>query len=144
MTSIKANVVACRQCNRLFQTWVDTNICMECRKKEDEKFKVVRTFIRNHKLAGLLEASEACNIPTKKILEWVREERLCFTEESDITIPCMHCGTQILTGKYCNACKTKMVKNLKSAYTSDHAHDENGHTKSKDVNRMHFLNKHKK
>ena len=51
---------------------------------------------------------------TAQIQQWIREERLEFTEDSPIKLPCEKCGTMIRAGKYCEKCKGAMAKNLSS------------------------------
>lgn len=138
-------VDTCKKCHRLFQSYSKSDLCPTCQIEEDKKFKVVRKYIREHDRAGITEVSEACSISSKKILSWVREERLCFSSESEVGIQCLVCGVMILTGKYCTVCKKKMTTDLKSVYVNKEVEDEEStklQTKEKD--KMHFLNKQKK
>ena len=52
-----------------------------------------------------------------KIREWVREERLYFSEGSNTGISCERCGVMIQTGRYCNRCKSEMSNSFRSAIT---------------------------
>ena len=48
----------------------------------------------------------------QQIQQWIREERLMFSEDSPIKIPCENCGTLIQSGKYCDKCKTNLARGL--------------------------------
>ena len=43
------------------------------------------------------------------------EERLAFTDDSPVGIECENCGAMIKTGRFCDACKSKLQNNLMSA-----------------------------
>ena len=50
----------------------------------------------------------------KDKLEWVREERLVFSEDSPLGLECEGCGTIIKTGRFCEKCKRKMETDFQS------------------------------
>ena len=58
---------------------------------------------------------EENDVSVKQIKQWVREERLSFTEESQITLECENCGAKILTGRFCEKCKTVLHNDLSGA-----------------------------
>lgn len=142
MKSHQKHVVACSHCKRLFETILDTALCPTCKELDEKVFKKVRDYVRLKKAAGIYEVSEACDVSTKKILYWVREERLCFHEESEVAVPCLNCGIRIQMGRYCEPCKKKMANNLKSMYVVQNDSDDDK-LQSRAVNKMHYLNKHR-
>lgn len=131
----KSRVIACKQCNTLFTTISDKDICPNCYHEMELLFQKVKKFIRRNGEAGVMEISEATNVPTKQILKWIREERLFFSKDSEIGVPCMHCGVTINTGKYCNPCKKKMSNMLSSAYVTKVDEEDNDVMTQK--NKMH-------
>lgn len=131
----KNRVVVCKQCNRLFNSISGKDICPQCSVILERDFQRVKKYIRRHDQAGVMEVSEACDVPTKYILRWIREERLFFAEDSEFGVPCMHCGVTINTGKYCVPCKKKMVNNLSSAYAINVKDEEEDFMTQK--NKMH-------
>lgn len=143
MKSYQKHVVACSHCKRLFETLLDTQLCPQCKELDEKVFKRVRDYVRQKKAAGIYEVSEACNVSTQKILFWVREERLCFHEESDVAVPCLNCGILIRMGRYCEPCKKKMSNNLKSVYMTQEVSDDDNKLQTRSANKMHYLNKHK-
>lgn len=108
------NVVACKKCRSLFETFKDTDYCPVCTLELNKLFGVVKRYIRENEKAGIHEVSEACHVSPKIIISWIREERLYFTEESEIAIPCLKCGNKISIGKYCDPCRTEMKRTLSS------------------------------
>lgn len=109
-------VVACSKCRCLFNTMIDTDLCPKCTILLEQSYKKVKKYIRSHNLAGVAEVSLECDVPTKQILRWIREERLVFSKESEVGIPCINCGVTIRSGKYCIPCTKKVVNTLSSAY----------------------------
>lgn len=134
------NVVSCSKCNRLFESFSGRQICPTCSIEEDRKFALVRKFIRAHKGAGVFEVSEACEVTTAAIINWVKEERLSFAEESNVVVECEECGTKIRMGRYCKTCKTKMIKNFQSVYKELKSAKVEAREKRSGVG-MHFLNR---
>ncbi len=108
------NVRNCRKCGKLFNYIMGVPICLACREKLEETFQVVKKYIRENKLADIKEVAEACEVEATQIQQWIREERLEFTPDSPVKLPCENCGAMIRSGKYCEKCKKDMVNNLSS------------------------------
>ena len=109
------DVINCKGCGRLFNALTRTRLCPKCQEKLEEKFQEVKTYINDNPGSTIDVVSEACDVPAKQIKQWVREERLYFTEGSNTGISCEHCGVMIQTGRYCNRCKAEMTNNFRSA-----------------------------
>jgi hypothetical protein len=131
-------VKACVRCKGLFETTGEREVCSRCYELIEKQFKVVRRFVREHEMAGIEEVSEKCGIAIKQILEWIREEKLSFSKESKVGIPCLACGISIPIGKYCVSCQTKLSKNLHSVYVKKEE-DIKQPTLVSNGSRMHFL-----
>ncbi len=118
----KMEVTSCRRCRKFFKPYSESVYCPVCQEYVNKTFRRVKTYIRENKHAGIDEISEACAISAKQIIQWVREERLFFTEGSDVRIPCTQCGNPISIGKYCDPCKRKndkSIKDLRSALVTN-------------------------
>lgn len=109
------NVRNCKKCGKLFNYISGLPICQGCREKNEEVFQTVKKYIRENPRADIREVSAECEVETAQIQQWIREERLEFTEDSPIKLPCEKCGALIRAGKYCEKCKGTMAKNLSSA-----------------------------
>lgn len=138
------NIRNCTKCGKIFNYVAGKATCPNCRKRLEELFTITRHFIKKNPKASIAEISEACDVDVKQIMEWIREERLTFTDDSPIGIDCEVCGRSIKTGRYCGICKTEMVSNLNSAYQKEEAPRENPFAREK-VAKMHFMdNKNKR
>ena len=84
------NVRNCRKCGKLFNYISGMPICPACKDLLEEKFQTVKKYIRENRLADIKEVAEACEVEVGQIQQWIREERLEFTEDSPVKIPCEH------------------------------------------------------
>lgn len=106
-------VRTCRGCGKLFNyLGTHTPVCPACMKLIEEKFERVKQYIRDNPGANIQMVADANEVSVKMIKQWVREERLTFTEGSSVGIECEGCGCNILTGRYCQNCKSSLQQNL--------------------------------
>lgn len=134
------NVRNCRKCGKIFNYVMGIPICPRCRDKEEEKFQEVKAYVFDHKGADIMEVSEVCDVDPNQIRQWVREDRLQFTDDSPIRIPCEKCGTMIRSGHYCDKCNAELVNGFKQATHKDIKVQAAPTTrKSSDRDRMRFL-----
>ena len=112
------NVKNCRGCGRIFNYVVGPILCQSCREGMEAKFQEVKEYIRSNPGVGINEVSQACDVPTSQIQQWLREERLEVTENSPIFLSCEACGANIRSGKYCNQCKNYMASGFKQVMNS--------------------------
>ena len=108
------NVRNCRKCGKLFNYISGMPICPACKDKLEEKFQEVKKYIRENRMADIKEVADECEVEVGQIQQWIREERLEFTADSPVKIPCENCGEMIRSGKYCEKCKREMTTNLSS------------------------------
>ncbi len=130
----------CRNCGRLFNVLADERICPSCRQKLENKFQEVKEYLNDHPNASVDEVSMENEVTVKQIRQWIREERLTFSENSLEGIDCEMCGKIIKTGRFCDSCKAKLANNLMSAYDKPKKKEpdkKNGI--NRDGNRMRFL-----
>ena len=59
----------------------------------------IKEYIRDNKVASISEISDKFEVSTKQIEQWVREERLCFTDDSPIGLQCECCGAAPRAGR---------------------------------------------
>ncbi len=112
-------VVSCKDCGRLYNHIGGVRLCVDCRAKLEDKFTEVKRYIEDHKNATVNEVSEIMEVSTKQINQWIREERLAFSEDSSIFFQCDSCGTNIRTGRFCDQCKSEMSRNLGGLYRKE-------------------------
>lgn len=113
------DVRTCRNCRRLFNYLSGPPICPNCNEELEKKFFEVKEFIRENPAVGLKEISECTDVTTNQLQQWVREERLQFSEDSGIAMQCERCGAKIFTGRYCDACKSNVANGLNKAFAKE-------------------------
>lgn len=106
----------CRSCKRLFNYVGGSPLCPACRDELERKFMEVKEFIRENPHCGLQEVSDAMEVSTNQLRQWVREERLEFSADSSVTLNCEKCGAPIRTGRFCEKCKGNMADTLGGLY----------------------------
>ncbi|MGN1150598.1 MAG: flagellar protein [Lachnospiraceae bacterium] len=133
------NVRNCRKCGRLFNYVSGPPICMQCREALEAKFQEVKKYIQEHAHASIPEVSEACDVSTNQIQQWLRDERLELCEGSGITLQCEECGAPIVTGRYCEKCKANMANRLSDSIRKPEAPKPQPKKDSRDNPKMRFL-----
>ncbi len=130
-------VLSCKGCGRLYNYMGGPKLCPACQKKLEDKFQEVKQYLNENPNASISEVSENLEVSVKQIKQWVREERLAFSEACADGILCEHCGVPIRTGRFCDKCKNQMANNL--AATLDKPKPEEPVKRERDGNRMRFL-----
>lgn len=127
-------VRACNKCRKLFRYFYGPdNICPECRhissqigeelkqkmksilrpmnSDDEDKYRMVKDYIMLHPKASIAQISEANGISIAKLYEWIREERLEFSDDSKFAwFECEVCGAKIKSGTICDRCKSKLSR----------------------------------
>lgn len=136
------NVRNCKKCGRIFNYAAGQVVCSSCKKELEVSFKDTRQFIRRNPEASIQMVSEECKVEVKQIKQWIREERLSFSKDSDIGIECEKCGANIKTGRFCDACKANTLSDLNSVRKPQNgdAIDKVPEKENKGAG-MHFMNK---
>jgi len=133
------NVRNCRKCGRLFNYAMGPIICPQCREALEEKFKEVKTYISAHSGCGIQEVARECDVEVSQIQQWLREERLQFSEDSMVQLTCESCGTTIRSGRFCEKCKNEMANGFSNAIKPT-APPPVEKKETKEAPRMRFLN----
>jgi len=127
----------CKGCGRLFNYMPGPRLCPECRRKLEDKFQTVKEYIRDNPHAPLGTVAEENDVTVAQLKQWVREERLTFSDDSPVSLDCENCGAPIKTGRFCENCKVILHKDLNSAINKPRFEPQQ--KKQKDKDRMRFL-----
>ncbi|MGB4660382.1 MAG: hypothetical protein WBI07_14490 [Mobilitalea sp.] len=124
-------VKVCKNCRRLFNHINGPDLCQECMKllpkeeegrvnirmnsglshslvQEEEKYIKVREYVALYPGATIVQIADANGVTPSKIFEWIREDRMEFSEESkEVWFTCAKCGVKIKSGRYCVQCRGK-------------------------------------
>ena len=129
-------VRSCKNCKRLFKYVSGQPICPACKDELEKVFYNVKEFIREHPKMGIKQIAEETGVTTNQLQQWVREERLEFSADSDIMLNCESCGAPIRTGRFCEKCKNNMANSMSALY--ERKPEPAPEKKSKDGNHMRF------
>ena len=110
------NLRTCSRCGKMFNYIGGQPICEPCKKAIEEDFQKVKAYIQENPAADLKKIAEDNEVTTKQIQQWIREERLMFSESSPLKMTCEKCGDRILTGRFCAKCKASMANNLNDTF----------------------------
>lgn len=121
----------CKNCRRLFKYIYGPELCQDCIglasdkyqdggnsktktivnqivKEDEQKYDQIKAYIVANPRATVAQIAEANEITLTKLLEWVRSERLEFSDDSQFAwFECEKCGAKIKSGRLCNRCKIK-------------------------------------
>ena len=135
------NARNCRKCGRLYNYVSGPPICMQCREALEEKFQEVKKYIRENPHCTIPEVAEACDVTQNQIHQWLREERLELAEGSGITLFCENCQAPILSGRFCEKCKSTMADQFSDSIKKPEAPKPAPKKKdTKENPKMRFLN----
>lgn len=109
------NVRNCRRCKRLFNYVVGPYFCPQCREDMEAEFQVVKKYVQDHKNADIHVVAEECSVDPSQIRQWVREERLVFSDDCPVGLNCERCGKMIKSGRFCDECKRDMATTFSNA-----------------------------
>lgn len=131
----------CRNCGRLYNYigGAYRNLCPSCIDQAEIKFQEVKKYVEENPRCTMNELSEALDVSVKQIEKWIREDRLCFADDSPIGIDCEKCGVQIKSGRFCESCKFEMENQMSSLYKAVNNTQKTNRKSSE--NRMRFLDK---
>lgn len=132
-------VKSCRNCKRLFNYITGPRLCSSCKESLEKKFSEVKKYIEEHKNATVNMVSEEMEVSVQQINQWIREERLSFSEDSQVRLQCEKCATKILTGRYCDNCKAALTRELGAVYKRDMANVVRNSSNKSEEDKMRFL-----
>ncbi len=124
-------VKVCKNCRRLFRYIHGPELCPDCSKlviekrvapisgekksllkplvlEEEQKLEQIKEYILANPKATVSQIAEVHKVSASKIFEWIREDRLEFSDASqDAWFMCAKCGSKIKSGVYCIHCKPR-------------------------------------
>lgn len=106
------NVRNCRRCGKIFNYVMGPAMCPACKDEMEKIFQGVKKYVQDHKGVTIHDVAEACEVDPQQIRQWIREERLEFSDDSMIGIGCEVCGATIKSGRFCEKCKAQLANGL--------------------------------
>ncbi len=129
----------CKQCGRLFNYLGGVPLCPACKDALEDKFMQTKEFVRDNPGATIQMVSEENDVSIPQIRQWIREERLEFSKDSPVGIECEMCGANIRTGRFCEACKSRMQNEFSHAYAKPKAEPQPERKLQRDRDKMRFI-----
>lgn len=132
----------CKNCGRLFNYigGAHRNLCPACIDKLEDKFQEVKKYVEDNPHCTINDITEAMDVSPRQVEKWIREERLCFADDSPIGIACERCGKMIKSGRFCDMCRNDMGNQMSDLYKAVNNIPNDRGMRSKG-NKMHFLDK---
>lgn len=109
------NARNCKRCGRIFTYVSGAPLCPSCKEEMEVKFHEVKDYIQNNRDTTIKTVATECEVDENQIRQWVREERLVFSEDSAVSLLCELCGARIYTGRYCEKCKQDTARSFAGA-----------------------------
>lgn len=106
----------CKECGKIFNYMEGAPLCPACVKKMNDVYEQVKAYVYDNPGATINQVAEENEVSVQQIKRWIREEKLAFSEQSDIGIECEKCGKMILTGRFCKDCKKHMEDQFGNMY----------------------------
>jgi len=121
-----SSVRNCPECGKVFTYNGSRNLCPRCIEKEEQKYQLVRKYVKDHPGAGISEVAEETEVDEELVLRFLKEGRLHSKGlvVADISSECARCGKKILSGRYCQDCLLKMTKEMSKAAGIDQRKEE--------------------
>lgn len=104
----------CSRCGMIY-AYDGFNICMKCRRQDEEDFQKVKEYIDENPGATITQVTEETEVDSKKIIEFLRQGRLEIRDENNLLLNCERCGTSIKTGRFCEKCIVDMQREFKQS-----------------------------
>lgn len=99
-------------------------VCPQCKEKQEATFQRVKKFVQDNKKATIEEIVENCDVDSAQVKQWIREERLFFSDDSPVKISCELCGCQIPSGRFCDKCKKEAAGNFGNVLAANAARNK--------------------
>lgn len=133
----------CRNCGRLFNYigGAYKNLCPGCIDALEDKFQEVKKYVDDNPGCTMDELTREMDVTSRQVEKWIREDRLCFADDSPIGIGCEKCGTMIKSGRFCDACRVEMTNQMSSLYKSANKKQVTSEVKKSSDSRMRYLDK---
>jgi len=102
----------CERCKRLFNYISGHQICPVCKELLDKKLKKAKTYLLINPNATIDNVVINCDVEKDQVHQWIRDKKLNFSSKVNTGLTCKKCGTEIVSGRYCDKCKAYTINDL--------------------------------
>ncbi|WP_099467550.1 hypothetical protein [Konateibacter massiliensis] len=136
----KADPSTCPLCGGEYKQIIPEIVkCSACGFEEKSTFGIVKEYIEENGIPTILAVAKGCNVPVRKIDNFLRNGQLEIPESSEVFIKCRRCGIDIRFGKYCKECATILARDLSKSFEIKES--EIGEVPKKKQGKMRYINK---
>lgn len=107
------NVANCPRCGKIFVKGFN-EVCPNCVKDLEQQYEKCLKYLRENKGTTINDLSEATGVAVKQITKFIREGRISIIHAPNMSYPCEVCGTLIRENTICEACRMKLVKDVRN------------------------------
>jgi predicted amidophosphoribosyltransferase len=100
----------CKICGRVFTYNGMSDICMECKAKDDKIFKTIKDYLWDHPRSSIQTLHIELGVSVAKIKQYLREERIEIVGLDSKKSFCQNCFAIIPSGNYCPQCEKEMQR----------------------------------
>ena len=104
-------IANCKRCGQLFQK-TSREICLNCIKEQHELVRVIKDYLKKHRLATVPEVATDTDIAVEDIVDLIEEKILVLVDYPNMQITCERCGTPTQDGRFCTNCRNDLVAEL--------------------------------
>lgn len=122
-SSYDQNQKNCKVCGRVFSHPYSL-LCPECMKRDEEDFQKVRTFLKEFPGSKITTVEEYTGVSRKKIMRYLKEERIELAPDSADLLKCARCGAPITKGMYCAKCYSNFKKEVNQIFAKPETETE--------------------
>ncbi|MCK8816036.1 flagellar protein [Natroniella sulfidigena] len=105
----------CKDCKQIFAPVRKEKRCPDCRRKEEEKFKLVRDYLWDNPGATIEQVHQDTDVEKELIREFVKQGRFDQIGELELSIDCDRCGAPISSGRFCKSCRDALKDGFSKA-----------------------------
>lgn len=107
------NVANCPRCGKIFVKGFN-EVCPNCVKDLEQQYEKCLKYLRENKGTTINDLSEATGVAVKQITKFIRDGRISIIHAPNMSYPCEVCGTLIRENTICEACRGKLVKDVRN------------------------------
>jgi hypothetical protein len=98
------------KCGKRYLEVRESDLCLDCRIKEENDFIKVNKFIYDNPSANIAEVADATEVTEEDIIRW--QETGKITEYIRPSLRCSVCGKAIKVGRICKRCQSGLKPDL--------------------------------
>ncbi|WP_274362502.1 TIGR03826 family flagellar region protein [Paenibacillus thermotolerans] len=106
-------IANCPKCGKIYAK-NPRNMCPDCYKQIEDQFAKCVKYLRENRRCSLKELSDGTGVSTSMISNFIREGRISIAEFPNMSYDCEVCGAAIREGHLCEACRTKLSRDLQN------------------------------